>query len=95
MTVYVDELRSYPGRCLPSIEWCHMATDGDLEELHALAGKIGLARRHFQPHRAVPHYDLMPTKRRVAVRAGAVEVTSMELVRQCSVKRLRKGMVKA
>jgi hypothetical protein len=46
-----------------------------LEELHAMAGKIGMKRSWFQNHRLLPHYDLVPSRRAVAIRLGAVEVT--------------------
>ncbi|MCI0729666.1 MAG: DUF4031 domain-containing protein [Chloroflexi bacterium] len=81
MTVYVDELRDYPGKG----RWCHMATDSDdLEELHRLASLIGLKRVWFQNKKAHPHYDLRSGKRALAVSHGAVEVTSRELVMRCS-----------
>ena len=76
MTVYVDELRD---------GWCHMATDGDLSELHALAAKIGLKHRWFQPHRTVPHYDLVASKRRLAIKNGAEAVAAKELFVKCRV----------
>jgi len=86
--VYVDELRTYG---LPrtgqarryGTSWCHMATDGELDELHAFAERIGLQRRWFQPHLSVPHYDLSPSRRSAAVAGGAIEVSSVDLVRRC------------
>jgi len=79
--IYVDELRTYPGsRRL----WCHMATDGDLEELHQFAARIGLSRRWFQNHPKHPHYDLSATRRLLAIRAGAAAITSEEMVKKLS-----------
>ncbi len=80
MTIYVDDLREWPGK---RSQWCHMATDGDLAALHDLATRIGV-RRYFQNHSVHPHYDLVPSKRRMAVALGAVEVDSKELVKRCS-----------
>ncbi len=50
MAILVDELREYPDVALPFTTWCHMATDGELAELHAFAGRLGLRRRWFQRH---------------------------------------------
>ena len=48
MAILVDELREYPDVTLPFTVWCHMATDGELEELHAFAARLGLRRAWFQ-----------------------------------------------
>src|SRR6185436_13568665 len=50
----------------PFTTWCHMATDGELDELHAFAARLGLRRRWFQRD----HYDLPPHGRRAAVALG-------------------------
>ena len=71
MAVYVDP-SVYPlGRMI----MCHMMAD-TLEELHAMADTIGIDRKHFQGD----HYDICKTKRQLAVKAGAVEVTAREMV---------------
>ena len=83
MAVYVDELRDYQrlqGRGLPGL-WCHMVTDGELDELHEFAGRLGISRRRFQDHPHHPHYDLMPASRAMAVALGALEVTTRELAK--------------
>lgn len=83
MAIYVDELRNYRdliGRGLPGV-WCHMVTDGDLEELHTFAMLLGIHPGRFQNHPRHPHYDLLPTSRALAVALGAVEVTTRELAR--------------
>ena len=43
----------------------------DLEELHAMAEKIGLRREWFQGRARHPHYDLMAFTRALAVQHGA------------------------
>lgn len=76
MTIYVDELEDWGwkmrGRIVQS---CHMFTDAlDLEELHLFAVRIGMRRDWFQPHKVAPHYDLVKSRRDLAVTLGAVEV---------------------
>jgi hypothetical protein len=86
LTIYVDELKLYPGTGArfggKGKWWCHMVTDGDIEELHAFANKIGLKREWFQgpPAHNHPHYDLTESRQRAAVIAGAALVTSVQLV---------------
>lgn len=76
MSVYVDPLAENGwvmySRLIPS---CHLVADLE-EDLHALADKIGLRRAWFQPRpRGRSHYDLTPSMRRRAVRAGAIELS--------------------
>lgn len=66
MTVYVDNMRARFGRMI----MCHMIADNE-DELHAMAQRIGVARRWYQGD----HYDICMAKREMAVRLGAVEVT--------------------
>lgn len=78
--VYCDPLM----QCLRHAGWkwsqsCHMFSD-DLEALHAFAYRIGLRREWFQARERVPHYDLNPRRREVAVIAGVVELTRREAV---------------
>lgn len=95
MAIYIDELVTYPDNAIkPSIRhlgnrWCHMACDGDLRELHEFAARLGLHPRWFQDHRLVPHYDLTPDKRALAVQWGAREIPASELVRRFQRERLR------
>jgi hypothetical protein len=55
-----------------------------LDELHAMADRIGLKRSWFQDKSRYPHYDLRPSKRLQAVSYGAVEVTAVDLVKKFS-----------
>jgi len=59
-------------------QWCHLLCDENLDELHAFAKSIGLKREYFQ-RSVVPHYDLTPSKRAKAVKAGAVEKSHLDL----------------
>jgi Protein of unknown function (DUF4031) len=83
--ILVDGLTRYPlsmTRGLPSRTWCHMVSDQDEAELHAFADRLGLKRAWAQlrPKASAAHYDLTPSKRLLAIRLGAVEVTDRELV---------------
>lgn len=58
---------------------CHMIAD-TREELDAMADAIGVARRWIQyPGTWKEHYDIAVSKRALAVRAGAKEITQREL----------------
>jgi hypothetical protein len=78
MSIYVDELVNWGTKGW----WCHMMTDGELEELHQFAQSIGMKRAWFQP-KSHPHYDLRPSKRVAAIAKGANAVSSREMVRRC------------
>jgi hypothetical protein len=76
MTVYVDDMRAEffppqaPGR---RFIMCHMIADTE-DELHAMAARIGVARKWYRGD----HYDITLSKRRLAVAAGAQEITWRE-----------------
>lgn len=70
MSVYVDRLRDWGWKLGPS---CHLITDGENEELHEFAARLGLKKAWFQTD-GDPHYDLTAGKRALAVRLGAVEL---------------------
>lgn len=72
VTVYVDECRWWwRGR-----QWCHLISDTDLLELHTVARSAGVPRWAFQGD----HYDLHVGVREMAIHAGAIVVTSREVV---------------
>jgi hypothetical protein len=81
--ILVDPLREYT-TSLRYKQWCHMVSTDSLDELHAFAAKLGLKREWAQlrPKVSAAHYDLVPSKRAIAVRLGAREVTARELVMQ-------------
>ncbi|MCW2658691.1 MAG: bcep22 domain protein [Jatrophihabitans sp.] len=78
MACYVDTVRSYPNAGLRFTEYCHLLAD-TRDELHAMADRVGLPRRHFQDHLWRWHYDLPEHLRTFAVAAGAHEVTMHEV----------------
>lgn len=45
-----------------------------VEELHTMADRIGLKREWFQPRpeHSINHYDIVPTKRALAIKYGAI-----------------------
>lgn len=71
MSVYVDSAKNAYGR----MKMCHMIADTP-DELHAMADKIGVARKWFQKLSSFPHYDISQSKRELAVQNGAVELST-------------------
>ncbi len=70
MAVYVDNaVFRWRGR-----RWAHLLAD-DLDELHAFASRLGLARARFQDLRSGAHYDIDSTLRERALALGAVPVS--------------------
>jgi len=88
LSVYVDASIYGYGR----MKMCHMLADTP-EELHAMAARIGVARRWFQtpPKASFWHYDVCKSKRALAVAAGAIEcgreafVTALRRIRESKV----------
>jgi hypothetical protein len=70
VSVYVDKAVYGFGRMI----MCHMIADTP-DELHAMADRIGVARKWFQapPKASHWHYDVAKSKRALAVEAGAIE----------------------
>ena len=85
--IYVDQPQTYPYLTLRYKTFSHMWSDTSIDELHAMADRLGLKRDWFQlkaPEGASDayllwraHYDVTPPKRRIAIRFGATE---MELI---------------
>lgn len=81
MSVYVDDLRTYPTEAIqPAARrygntWCHLTCGGDCDELHAFAARIGMrpawAQHMDRADHYYHHYDLTPARRARAVKAGA------------------------
>ena len=76
MTVYVDDMEAGFGR----VVMCHMTAD-DVEELLAMADRIGVARKWLQqpPKASWVHFDIAKSKRAMAIECGAVEITVREM----------------
>ena len=88
MSVYVDNAIYGFGR----IVMCHMIADTP-DELHAIADRIGVARRWFQqpPKASFWHYDIAKSKRALAVAAGAIECDRNTFV--ANLRRIRESQV--
>ena len=83
MTVYVDDMRCPYGQMV----MCHMIADTDAE-LHAMATKIGVSHRwHQRPPAHDSHYDICLSKRALAVKAGAVQITIRQAAMMCARRR--------
>ncbi|MGW1374130.1 DUF4031 domain-containing protein [Streptomyces sp. NPDC002446] len=82
MAVYIDR-PIWPGH---GRMWSHLISDESFDELHDFAARIGLPRRAFERD----HYDLPAERYEDAVRAGAVEVGSKELLRRLTAAGLRR-----
>jgi hypothetical protein len=66
--------------------WCHLVSDASYEELHDLAGRLGIPRRAFQGD----HYDLPAELRERAVGLGAQPVSGRELITRLRASGLRR-----
>ena len=73
MTVYIDP-PTWPGH---GRMWSHLISDVSFDELHAFAEELGVPSRAFERD----HYDIPSHRYADVVAAGAVEVSSREVVR--------------
>jgi len=91
--IYVDELRHYPKSMISRAAqkygqyWCHMFhSDGEsvagTTELMKLAAKIKLQDEWLQMRPGFIHYDLTPSMRAKAIKAGAVEIRIADWFRE-------------
>jgi Protein of unknown function (DUF4031) len=77
VTVCVDDWRQQATIGRRTARWSDLSTGpgGNLDELHQVAGSIGLRRSWFQGSHHHPHYDVTAGKRWQAIRAAAQPVT--------------------
>lgn len=77
MAVYVDDMKAGFGR----MTMCHMIADTP-EELRAMARKIRVQQKWIQDKGTYKeHFDICLSKRKLAVKHGAKQITFMELGR--------------
>lgn len=82
MTVYVDDMHKYSFGRYRGMRMSHMIADTD-DELFAMVDKIGVNRKWYQGD----HFDICLSKRALAVKHGAIEVTTRELAAMSFCKR--------
>lgn len=74
--VYVDNMRATLGR----MRMCHMIADSTAELLE-MSDRIRVSRHWIQyPGTYREHFDICLSKRRLAIEAGAIEITAHDLV---------------
>lgn len=66
--------------------WSHLVSDASFEELHAFAAAVGVPARGFDRD----HYDVPAEVYDRLVAAGAVPVSSREVVRRLTIAGLRR-----
>lgn len=84
MAVYVDDMRApYTPRAKRRLVMCHMIAD-TRRELMAMVDRIEVSRRWLQSeNNHGEHFDICLSKRVLAVKAGAIEITWRELALRC------------
>ncbi|MYS20907.1 Protein of unknown function [Streptomyces sp. DvalAA-14] len=82
MTVYIDP-PTWPGH---GRLWSHLISDRSYDELHTFADRLGAPPRAFERD----HYDIPAHRYADAVRLGATEVGSKELLRRLTESGLRR-----
>ena len=92
MAVYVDQAAIlYKGK--PR----HHMTADSIEELHSFADRADINRCWYHRGARHPHYDITDEQRHTALQAGAVAVSSRELMivaRRLNSASLRRGLVR-
>ncbi len=76
MTVYVDDMCDTEMGKFRRMKMSHMIADSE-DELHNMAGKIGVSRRWYQGD----HYDVCKSKRAIAINLGAKAISLRELAK--------------
>jgi len=83
VSVYVDTMRASYGRLV----MCHMIADST-DELLAMVRTIGVDPKWIQKAGThLEHFDIALSKRALAVKAGAIEVTMRELAAKIRARR--------
>lgn len=81
MAVYVDYCKNKYQRML----MCHMLADS-IEELHDMAEKIGVKKKWFQIDNMFLHYDICQSKRKLAIKNGAIEMNTKDILKKLKSK---------
>lgn len=84
MAVYVDDMRRRMGRLVFS----HMIAD-TRSELYAMVDAIGVDRKRIQyPGRPREHFDVGAAARQRAVKRGAIQVGTREIIEKLRARRV-------
>lgn len=84
MSVYVDDMRAAFGK----MTMCHMVADSREELLHMTA-LIGVRAKWIQKRETIhEHFDICLSKRALAVKYGAKQISMMELGRLLNARKL-------
>lgn len=79
MTVYVDDMYKLSIGQFGRMKMSHMVADTK-EELLEMADKIGVARKWIQHEgKMLEHFDICMSKRALAIRLGAKDITWREM----------------
>jgi Protein of unknown function (DUF4031) len=85
MSVYVDDMKAAYGRMI----MCHMIADTH-EELLSMVARIGVNRKWIQnAGKPDEHFDIALSKRALAVRLGAKQITLRALAQKISDRRVK------
>lgn len=82
VSVYIDP-PTWPGH---GRMWSHLVSDASYDELHAFAARLGAPPRAFERD----HYDIPAARYADAVRLGAIQIGSKELVAHLTRSGLRR-----
>src|SRR5690348_18239372 len=82
MTLYIDP----PNASGHGRMWSHLASDASFEELHRFAASLGIPGRGFDHD----HYDIPAERYHDVLDAGAVPISSRELVARLHAAGLRR-----
>lgn len=87
MSVYVDDMEAPFSRMI----MCHVIADTH-EELITMMDRIKVARKWIQKAGTYgEHFDICKTKRALAIRCGAIQVTTKQLVQMMTRKKTAHG----
>jgi hypothetical protein len=79
MAVYVDDMRAQLKVGNRTYVMCHMIADSE-DELRAMAAAIGVQLRYHQYQSTYKsHFDIALSKRALAVKCGAQEITAYQV----------------
>ncbi len=85
MAIYIDS-PTWPGH---GRLWSHLISDASYEELHVFAAELGIPERAFERD----HYDVIAERYEAALLAGALPVTSREIVARLHAAGLRRRKI--